>query len=172
MEQHQSKLPSRRSIRLRDYDYSLCGMYFVTICAHGSECLFGRVEEGKMHKNPMGVLVEEAWEAMFDYFPHAESNLFVVMPNHVHGMIDIHSEVDVAKSSFGTSKTVGSMVRAFKSKVTMWARRNTEIKNVWQRNYYEHVVRDERDYNRIYEYILNNPEGWVKDGTYPNYVIR
>ena len=78
----------------------------------------------------------------------------------------------VVQNSSGTSKTIGSIIRAFKAKVTVWARKNTQIKDVWQRNYYEHVIRDERDYNRIYEYIINNPEGWIKDGTYPNYVLR
>ena len=172
MKKQHSKICSRRSVRLSDYDYSQCGMYFITICAHESEHLFGKITDGKMHKNAMGILAEEAWHAIFEYFPHARSEIFVAMPNHIHAVIDIHSAVDVAQNFSGTSKTIGSIIRAFKAKVTVWARKNTQIKDVWQRNYYEHVIRDERDCNRIYEYILNNPVGWIKDGTYPNYVLR
>lgn len=175
----------RRSIRLRGYDYSRAGAYFITICTYHRECLFGEIIDGKMDLNDAGRVAEQCWNDIPGHFPYVELDAFVVMPNHVHGIliimdenvgtqnsamqnIGMKNEVGVKNISplqlnqppHGTSKTIGSIIRGFKIGVTKWMRQNTEFYQIWQRNYYEHIIRNENELNRIRTYIVNNPEKW------------
>jgi putative transposase len=169
----------RRSIRLKGYDYSKIGAYFITICTQNRECLFGEIIAGEMRLNAAGDSAMQCWQAIPDHFPHAESDEWVIMPNHVHGIVLI-VDVPVGAKNFsplqqpnfsplqpGTSKTIGSIVRGFKIGVTKWMRNNTPIHDVWQRNYWEHVVRNESELDRIREYIRNNPVRWELDKVHP-----
>ncbi|MGD9486401.1 MAG: transposase [Calditrichaceae bacterium] len=195
----------RRSIRLREYDYSQSGAYFVTMCAQNRECLFGEITDGKMILNDAGRVVEQCWNDITIHFPHVELDEFVIMPNHVHGILIItdanvgaknisprpkntKNRQDVGAKNFsplpetsqqssppttnqhprGTSKTIGSVIRGFKIGVTKWMRQNTEFYHIWQRNYYERVIRDENELNRIREYIINNPIKWEMDRENPD----
>ena len=163
----------RRSIRLKSYDYAQAGAYFITVCAQGRECLFGECADGKFNFNEAGQFVKQCWFDIPRHFPHAELDAFVVMPNHVHGIIVITDSVGAKHFSplpRGTSKTIGSIVRGFKIGVTKWFRINTDIFTVWQRNYYEHVIRNEESLNRIREYIQNNPARWAEDEENPAHV--
>lgn len=126
-----------------------------------------------------------SWLAIPDHFPQVELDAFVVMPNHVHGIIVIadagESAGVVASGAMlraknfsplrppqaGTSKTIGSIVRGFKIGVTKWMRTNTDVHEVWQRNYFEHIVRDEASLDRIRLYITSNPEQWADDAENP-----
>lgn len=171
------KIHHRRSIRLLNYDYSMPGAYFVTICVQDRSCLFGDVVDGKMRLKNAGHVVCECWNAIPNYFPHVDLDAFVVMPNHVHGiLVIVDSAVPVGAKNFsplcGTSKTVGSVVRGFKIGVTTWMRANTDIYIVWQRNYWEHIVRDELELNRIREYIAHNPVRWEMDRLHPEQGLR
>jgi putative transposase len=161
----------RRSIRLRGYDYSQAGAYFVTICTQNRECLFGDMMDGEMLLNDAGNIVHQCWDDIPNHFPHVDLDEFGVMPNHVHGIIMIVDSPSVGAKNFsplpGTSKTIGSIVRGFKIGVTKWMRNNTLIHDVWQRNYWEHIVRDESELNRIREYIRNNPVQWELDRLHP-----
>lgn len=108
------------------------------------------------------------------FFPQVRIDEFVIMPNHLHGIIEIIEQVkgkcnlplQSRAAQKGTSQTIGSIVRGFKAGVTSWARKNSEIFDVWQRNYYEHIIRDEKSYLQIYEYIQNNPILWEQDQLY------
>ena len=167
----------RKSIRLRDYDYSQGGLYFITICTHERPPLFGKIIDGIMMTNDTGVIVEKCWREIPEHFPQVILDGFVVMPNHIHGIIEIVKSDDhlVGANNYspiyspfhlplrGTSKTVGSIVRGFKIGVTKWFRENTDIHKVWQRNYHEHVIRDEEGYVKISEYIQYNPQKWHED---------
>lgn len=162
----------RRSIRLKRYDYSQEGLYFITICTKKGAHLFGRIENGVMSLNAMGQIAEKCWLAIPDHFPQAVLHAYVIMPNHIHGIIEIAAFVGAKNSSppkssqqraNGTSQTVGSIVRGFKIGVTKWARINTRIREVWHRNYYENVIRSGKTYYLISNYILNNPANWKKD---------
>ncbi|MBI2059373.1 MAG: transposase [Nitrospirae bacterium] len=172
----------RRSVRLQGYDYAQSGAYFVTMCAQGRECLFGDVVDGDIVLNDAGRITERCWLAIPAHFPHVQLDVFVVMPNHLHGVLLIYdipaaSAVSVGAKNIsplqsdksagqrprGTSKTIGSVIRGFKIGVTKWFRQNTSIHMVWQRNYYEHVVRNDDELNRIREYIVNNPAQWEMD---------
>ena len=169
----------RRSMRLKGYDYSQPGLYFVTIVAQDRVCLFGHIEDDNMQLNEAGRIVETCWLAIPEHFPHVILDAFVIMPNHVHGIIVIMEHVGaknfsplqspIRQSSMprSPSKTIGSIVRGFKIGVTKWFRANTDIHAVWQRNYYDHIIRDEPSLNRIRQYIADNPARWDTDRENP-----
>ena len=166
----------RRSIRLKEYDYSRPGAYFVTVCTHNRECLFGTVTDGKMISSAMGHIVSSCWHDLPAHYPHVELDAFVVMPNHIHGIIILRhpDNVGAGLKPAPTGKRHGlpEIVRAFK---TFSARRAnvaliTPGMHLWQRNYYEHVIRGEHDQNEVREYITNNPAGWDRDDDNPAFV--
>ena len=140
-----------------------------------------------MELNAAGRVAVHCWYEIPAHFPNIVLDAFVVMPNHVHGILlitDTNVGATVGAKNFsplrktpqpkpppaetnptprGTSKTIGSVVRGFKIGVTKWMRQNTEYYHIWQRNYYEHIIRDENELNRIREYIINNPAKWQTD---------
>jgi putative transposase len=178
---HKSDKLHRHSIRLRDYDYSQEGAYFVTICTHNKESIFGDVVNGKMQLNEYGHLVEAEWLKTANIRDNIELDAFVIMPNHFHGILAIVDNCSrgtarcaptFANRQFGKimSASLPAIVRSFKSAVT---RRINELRSasnmpVWQRNYYEHVIRNEDDLAEIREYITNNPQKWDLDSENPN----
>ncbi len=211
----------RKSIRLKGYDYAQAGLYFITICCQDRACLFGNVVNGKMVLNDKGFISNQCWLQIPNHFPNAVLHEYIIMPNHVHGIIEIKYDSVVGAENFppywsndfppywsndfpprnennmnndiwsndfpphnkntvnndnwendysppqrSPSKTIGSIVRGFKIGVTKWMRQNTEIYDVWQRNYYEHIIRNEQSYHNISEYIINNPAKWAEDKFY------
>jgi len=243
---YNSSIHHRRSIRLKGYDYSGDGLYFLTICTQDRTKLFGEVVNGDMVLNEAGRKADQCWLEIPEHFKNVILHDFVVMPNHVHGVIELIQEntgASVGAKYFspneleqdynvgaknilpneieqdnnvgaknraknisplhGTSKTVGSVVRGFKVGVTKWMRYgddglNVGAKNilpvqnkedgdgagaknraknisplriddgaiVWQRNYYEHIIRNDLSYGTIAEYIINNPAKWQEDKFY------
>jgi putative transposase len=165
-------LRGRRSIRLKGYDYSQDGGYFVTVCAYGRECLFGQIENGQMQLNEYGEIVTDIWRNIPEHYQFVQLDEFVVMPNHIHGIIII-SKVGAGFKPAPTSEVkyhgLSEIVRAIK---TFSARKINILRNtiglpVWQRNYYEHIIRDEDNLNRIREYIVTNPVRWHEDENNP-----
>ena len=167
----------RRSIRLKGWDYSQAGAYFITICTQNRECLFGEIVDGEMRLNEAGNIARQCWDDIPIHFPHVDPDVFVIMPNHIHGIILIIDTPPAGAKNFsplpkttrqcGTSKTIGSIVRGFKIGVTKWMRNSTPVDDVWQRNYWEHIVRNESEMDRIREYIQNNPAQWELDKLHP-----
>jgi REP element-mobilizing transposase RayT len=212
----------RRSIRLKGYDYSQAGAYFVTICVHDRECLFGEIVEmggehqseclksgeyskaGECHSplremvmNEFGRVVQDEWVRSAEIRAEIELGEFVVMPNHFHGIVLITNESyngngeccgdmphcrgtarrapTTTVEQFGkpVAGSLPTIIRSFKSAVT---KRINEIRNspsvpVWQRNYHEHVIRNEADYNRIAEYVAANPHRWIEDKLHPDNIV-
>jgi putative transposase len=172
----------RRSIRLKDYDYSQAGAYFVTICTYNKECIFGKVTNGEMVINEYGKVVEQEWLRTAEIRPNVELDEFIIMPNHMHSIVTIgESHVGATCRSpkgEGTSPlpkepasaSIGAIMAGFKSATTRRINelRGTPREPVWQRNYYEHVIRNEHDLNEIREYIVNNPLKWDLDSENPN----
>jgi len=166
----------RRSIRLRAYDYSQAGAYFVTICAQNRQCLFGEVADGEMRLNDAGRMVHDVWNDLPRHYAGVELDAFVVMPNHVHAIVIIVGAglkpaptVRAGLKPAPTKHGLPEIVRGFK---TFSSRRINEMRQtsgvaVWQRNYYEHIVRDEESLNRIREYVVNNPLRWEWDRENP-----
>ena len=185
------ELHHRRSIRLQHYDYAQAGAYFVTICAQNRACLFGAISEGQMQANDHGKIVNECWNDLPDHYGQVILDEFVVMPNHVHGIIILTDNTvgagSLVRAGFKPAPTMNDndiqsrrspkhhglpeIIRAFK---TFSARRINQTRNtpgmsIWQRNYYEHVIRNEDDLNKVREYIIINPAGWDKDEENPDH---
>lgn len=183
----------RRSIRLRNYDYTQCGAYFVTICTEKRRCIFGQVVGGEMVVNEWGQIVAEEWEQTAIIRPNVELDAFVVMPNHVHAIIVIaddgrgitpggtgmmhHAPTNppteyitptIREFSKPIPNSLPTIIGAFKAAIT---RRINRLPNppdyaIWQRNYYEHIIRNEISLNHIRAYIANNAAKWAADSLY------
>jgi putative transposase len=204
----------RRSIRLRGYDYSQAGAYFLTICTQDRACLFGDVMDGEMQLNDAGKMIHAEWDALAQRFPNVALDAFVVMPNHVHGVIILvgagtrpapmqapapapmqapapaqkgdhegrpyDGDLDEASGVGATTRvapTVGEIIGAYKSITTVLYTRGVKQfgwpafrARLWQRNYYEHIIRNENEWTHIQEYIANNPMQWELDRENPNFV--
>jgi putative transposase len=156
----------RHSTRLRHFNYSQAGAYFVTVVTYERTCLFGNILNGEMRLSEVGRVVQSVWYDLPKHYPRAECDAFVIMPNHMHGIIvlrdDTATRAGNARAGFKPAPTgqgLPEIVRAFK---TFSARlinemRGTRGVSVWQRNYFEHVVRNETELSRIREYVVNNP---------------
>ena len=167
----------RKSIRLPKFDYKQEGAYFITIVTKNRNCFFGRIVEGIMCLNIFGSIVSQIWQSIPNHHPKAVVDPFIIMPNHIHGIINIvgarhavplHRSEEFGKPVPGSIPTI---VRSFKSETTRRINvlRNSPGAKIWQRNYYEHVIRDEKDYESIYDYIVTNPHNWLKDNEYQAY---
>jgi putative transposase len=178
----------RRSVRLSGYDYSQNGAYFVTVCTNNRKCLFGEIKDGKMYLNDAGKIVCQCWDEIPMHFPHVDRDVFVVMPNHIHGIVVIDGRgkacdggtincrgtacraPTVERFAQPISGSIPTVMRSFKSAVT---KRINELKHtpgegLWQRNYYEHIIRNESEWNRIRQYIVDNPAQWDMDRENPH----
>jgi len=214
----------RRSIRLSGYDYAQAGAYFITICTHNRACLFGKIIDGEMILNNAGEIAYQEWVKTPQLRPHITLDVFVVMPNHMHGIIvingrgELHSpnnhkshppnnpntlhspnnpnqsrspnnpnnphSPNIPNQSYSPdddimankgecnsplrspSNTIGAIVRGYKSAVTKQINLLNNNGSVWQRNYYEHIIRNEQAYQTISVYIMNNPLKWNDDKFY------
>ena len=177
----------RRSVRLKGYDYSSSGWYFVTICTYKKEWLFGEIVENMILLNEIGRLVKDEWIRTAHIRENVSIDEFVIMPNHVHGIIVIneingnvgaryrvgaHCNVPLQQTEhqfeqFGksTRNSIPTIIKLFKSATTkrINAYRQTPGAPVWQRNYYEHIIRNENELNKIRKYIVENPLDWLND---------
>ncbi|WP_413175267.1 transposase [Anabaena azotica] len=170
----------RRSIRLKGYDYSQEGAYFVTICTHNRERLFGNIINSQMELNEYGHAVVEGWLKTPELRPNVELDEFIVMPNHLHGIIIIcrgvlqyaptTESMPISNSLLRSpSQTIGAIVRGFKGAVTKQINQMRDLPEtpIWQRNYYESIISTENDLHRTREYIINNPAQWDLDEENP-----
>jgi REP element-mobilizing transposase RayT len=206
----------RRSIRLKDYDYSQAGLYFITICVQNRECVFGKIADNKMILNKYGKIAYGEWLKTPDMRPNIQLDEFIVMPNHIHGIIVItdndgdgggrgvlhtpldnndhtprdentpcdHDHTPLSKGGNGEngsdlgnrgvcntplrspSNTIGAIIRGYKSAVTKQIHELGFSDAIWQRNYHEHIIRNEQSYQNIVDYIIHNPEKWQDDKFY------
>jgi len=234
MPKYNPQIHHRRSIRLKGYDYSQAGLYFITICVQNREHLFGKIVDGEMILNDAGKMVEKEWVDLKNRFPNIELHEFIVMPNHFHGIIQIVDNIDtMGRIQIGQSgkpqsgrprigqpqgiaptprpvntvgaipcgcpvhgcpvhgspvhtavvdngiatpknkKTIGDIMDAFKSIATVLYIRGVKTldwqpfnKKLWQRNYHEHIIRNNGEYQYIANYIVNSPANWQHDKFY------
>lgn len=193
---HNPDLHHRHSIRLKDYDYSRDGAYFVTICTWQRECLFGEIVDGELVLNEMGRVVQAEWERTEKVRENIVLDEYVVMPNHFHGIVfiansvgampmartdatgnqtgilSVHPQVRATHRGAPTGPaagSIGAVLAQFKSIVTKQINilRNNPGCPVWQRNYYERVIRNGNELSRAREYIVNNPMKWELDRENP-----
>ncbi|MCC5627067.1 transposase [Nostoc sphaeroides CHAB 2801] len=170
----------RHSIRLKGHDYTQHGAYFITICTRGRQCLFGNVVNGEMQLNSLGNIALNCWQTIPAHFSHIELDTFVVMPNHIHGILIItdnpvgarhclalnqHPERNTEKFGKPVRGSISTVIGSYKSVVSkriniIW---QTKGQSIWQRNFYEHIGREEKSIDNIREYIVNNPQRWADD---------
>ncbi|MBN1930718.1 MAG: transposase [Desulfobacterales bacterium] len=193
--------PKRKSIRLKGYDYSQAGLYFITICTQNRLCLFGEIKNREMVLNNAGMMIKITWNEIPIYYHEFNIHEFVVMPNHVHGIIQIipnpksnpnpvgagpraclgideqptngQPQGDGQPQGVAPTMSISDVVHRFKTLTTKrytdgvknndWQKFN---KKLWQRNYYEHIIRNERSNCQISEYIQSNPLKWQDDTYY------
>ena len=174
------------STRLREYDYSSSGAYFVTVCTKNHEALFGSIINGSMVFSEIGVLVKKEWEKSFEIRLELFGDEYVIMPNHVHGIVVIDRDRGLrdARRAYGdachaslhhqptphgvavrTPRSLSSFVAGFKSAVTRRIDENLKTPNrsIWQSRFFERVIRNDDEMNRIRQYIMNNPAKWQED---------
>jgi putative transposase len=169
---------NRRSIRLKGYDYSQEGVYFVTICSANGKCLFSDINNGHIDLNHFGEIVYRCWLDIPIHYPNVQLDEFVVMPNHIHGIVIIDRQIVGVQNIEPLQQnryqhiipgSLGAIIRGFKIGVTKWLHRYKNIHRIWQRNYYEHIIRNESELNRIRKYIIENPLKWEDDEYNPIY---
>lgn len=164
----------RRSIRLPGYDYSQPGAYFITICTHRRALLFGRIKETEILLHRAGAIVAKCWQEIPQHFPSVSLDQWIVMPNHLHGILVISDEPTGVGARHASPlpqvAAISTVIGSFKSAAAKHvnAARRTPGAPVWQRNYYEHVVRNERALDRIRNYIAANPFEWSEDPENPS----
>ena len=207
MNRYDPNIHQRRSIRLKGYDYSQAGLYFITICCQDRIYRFGNVVNGEMILNEYGQIAYDEWLKTPEVRPNVQLGEFIIMPNHIHGIIQLlgrgesHSPVNKGefnspqpnKGEFNSpqpktdesnspqpksdesnspqrlrspSQTIGAIIRGYKSSVTRQLGLMGLEGKLWQRNYYEHIIRNEQSHQRISNYIINNPAKWTDDKFY------
>jgi putative transposase len=178
------RIHHRRSIRLKGYDYAQTGAYFITICTKDMKCIFGTIENTEMILNEFGEIAYNEWSKLPERFTMIELDVFQIMPNHMHGIIILNTvgaslavapteERATVKVAPTGESTIGDIVGAYKSIVfneclNIFKERNEIMGKLWQRNYYEHIIRNDLAYHNISNYILNNPVKWAADKFYGN----
>jgi len=160
----------RRSIRLKGYDYSLNGAYFVTMCTWQRESIFGEIVDGNIHLNDCGLIINTAWSWLKEQYPYLKSFAHVIMPNHFHGILLFDRTLGGSRTApTERIKPLGRILGAFKTRSTKLVNelRQTSGSPIWQRNYYERIIRNESELNRISDYIVSNPANWIDDENNP-----
>jgi putative transposase len=147
--------PKRKSSRLRDYDYASVGAYFVTACTRGRACLFGAIVADTMRLNRLGKIAEACWAGLPRHLPAVTLDAFVVMPNHIHGIVWL--------TRAGHAPPLPFVIGSFKSAAS---RRVGE--RLWQRGFYDRVIRDEQELRALRQYIADNPLKWAIDRENPS----
>ena len=164
-----NEYPKRKPIRLTYYDYRRTGVYFVTICTHNKRLTLGDLKNGVFIPSPVGSLAEECWSLIPEHSTGVELDQFVLMPNHIHGLVAIESASDPSarrrQPGELRARSLGSVIGSFKAAVTREGRLTGVVGNepVWQRGFWEHIVRDARALGRIRLYIADNPSRWRFD---------
>jgi putative transposase len=174
--------PGYRPMRLKSRDYSLPGLYFVTICATQKRCIFGRVNDGQIELAALGQITYESWIAIPLHFARVNLHVFVIMPNHLHGILEI-AQTGLAQHAARLQRnrqsrlqgvqpgSLSAIIRSFKAEASRRAGEELQWKGrVWQPNYYDRVIRDGREFADASRYILENPQNWERDLENPSAV--
>ena len=184
----------RQSIRLPGWDYRTPAAYFITVCTHEQRCILGTVTRGRMYLNACGRIVAEEWKRSPSIREEIEIDAFIVMPNHMHGIVIIappnaprpitperytvrvgtHGRASLRRSKTGQpvrkARSLGAFIAGFKSAATRRINRHrgTPGEPVWQGRFYERIIRDEREWHAVRRYIRQNPARWHRDRHHPD----
>lgn len=157
-------MPNRKSTRLQDYDYSNNGYYFITICTQNKQHIFGCVSDCSINLNILGRIAAEEIENIICHYQTVEILKYVVMPNHIHAIIAIND----TERSRPTSTTIPMIIGLYKSGVSKRIHTHEPDIVVWQRSFYDHIIRNEDEYLRVWQYIDENPLKWEIDPYFTN----
>jgi REP element-mobilizing transposase RayT len=170
--------PPRKSTRLQGYDYAQNGAYFVTLCTQNRLCLFGEIETDEMRPNDSGHMILRWWNELQTKFPNIELDSFVLMPNHVHGIIFLFDGTTVSGAHAGAplqNHPLDNIMQWFKTMTTNAYIRGVKeqgweafLGKLWQRSFHDHIIRNEDDLNTHRQYILSNPAQWASDDNNPS----
>ncbi|MFH0771292.1 MAG: transposase [Candidatus Omnitrophota bacterium] len=165
--------PKRKKVRLTEYDYSTSGFYYVTICAHNHEEIFGKIETNSVTLNVYGEIAKNSWLNLPNHHKNIQLDAFVVMPNHIHGIIVIECLVGNGPArSVNENNNLSVVIGSYKSAVTKQINQINNVTFKWQKSFYDHVIRNDKSLNSIREYIVSNPLTWGDDENNPiNYKI-
>ncbi len=174
-----------KSARLEGYDYRNEGLYYITICTKNRTHYFGECNDGIMFLNDLGKVAEDCWLAIPTHFPNVSLDEFVIMPNHIHGIVCINEKIEIGRTTVETynytslqtpknshfqnlsapAKSLSTIIRAFKTVVTTESRKiNPNF--AWQPRFHDHIIRDAQSFENIKKYIINNPINWKEDEYY------
>ena len=161
----------RKSIRLKEYDYSRLGEYFVTICTHNHKCIFGEINKEEMKLSPEGMIAQLCWVEIQKHFSNARLNDYSIMPNHIHGIIILTESMVGSRHAVSLREqyakpvrgSVPTIARSFKSAATKRINemRHTQSFPVWQKRFYDRIIRSDNELNNIRDYIANNVLQWA-----------
>lgn len=149
--------PVRKPTRIPNYDYSKDNYYFVTICTHEKKCIFGTVREIGRY----GKIAADSIDTLSSHYSNVKIDKYVVMPNHIHMIVVIGCNTEIS-----VNPTLSQIIGAYKSEVTRLIHQSALNVQIWQRSFHDHVIRNQRDYERIWNYIHTNPMRWDKDCFY------
>lgn len=181
MTKYDPQIHKRRSIRLPHHNYAGTSSYFITICSHQRQCLFGEVEGERTRLNHLGYVAQKCWKNIPEHFPHVTIDEFVLMPNHLHGILHFCSDTEAKEKRIQPAfaqgrqaKTLGSVIASYKAAVAKQIRQtcNSPHLKVWQRNYYEKIVRDQTSLYAFRTYIQQNPLQWYLDADNPQNISQ
>lgn len=159
--------PVRRKTRLQGYDYSQEGAYFVTICTHQRDHLFGDIRQEEMRLSAIGSIASEDWQAIPNHYPTIDLDAFAVMPNHIHGIIFLVGAGFIPTAVTPPTPSLSQIMAGYKAGVTRRINRlNQFSQSIWQRSFHDHIIRTERELNTIRHYVENNPALWEQDTFY------
>lgn len=153
----------RRSIRLKEYDYSSEGLYFVTLCSYEHKCIFGEIIDDNIILSNCGNVIEKEWKSLPQHFPNIVCHEYMIMPNHMHGIIQIEGCIQGGPTPPLRKITLGNILAFYKYRTTRLLDLGMPL---WQRNYYEHIIRNQQSYEEIAAYIVENPVHWKQDKLY------
>ncbi len=175
-----ANISRRKSIRLKEFDYSSAGAYFVTICTHDKVSVFGEVTDGRMNLSTIGKIAESCWKEIPEHFEHVDLDYYIVMPNHQHGILfftdhgnrrGVQLNAPTRANFFSQispkKHTLSVIIRTYKGAVTRLCRLNGHADFKWQRSFFDRIIRNEDELNRIREYIVYNPLKWQLDKENP-----
>ena len=166
------KLPQRKHTRLKSYDYSRPGAYFVTVCTHNRRCILSKItgyqqnypNKAEITLLPYGIIAAQQLFALEKRYPYVKLDSYVIMPNHIHAIVRIKSTIE----EYADKKDLFDIIGAYKSLTARACNSLYPIDNLFQVSLYDHVIRNSDDYHRIREYIYNNPHTWLLDEMYSN----
>jgi putative transposase len=153
-----------KQIRLKNWDYSSSGVYYITICCADKQPFFGKIKDGSVQFSEIGEVAKNFWVEIPNHFKHVELDAFIIMPDHLHGILILMNTIEnrdrpFQKNEFSkpVKNSLSVIINQYKSSVKRWCNKNGHLRFEWQSRFYDHIIRDDQSFDEIRHYILTNP---------------